>query len=103
MKDNLDSTVNAYLNIYSKISDLLSQEQTLGQSQNYNLRDLAGVLLGLAKISSDKLPESKDLAKFWIHDHQRVFGDRLASQKNKNTLTQLLLNEASSSLKVEVE
>jgi dynein heavy chain, axonemal len=41
-----------------------------------------------------------ELIRMWIHENKRVFGDRMISQEDRDTLDGLLLNEASNNFKL---
>jgi dynein heavy chain len=49
----------------------------------FNLRDVSKVFQGLVKMRPQKFSEPEMVAKLWIHECTRVFGDRLVTKKDR--------------------
>lgn len=45
----------------------------------FNIRHLTGVMQGLIFASSEKFKEQEKIVKLWIHEVERIYGDRLVS------------------------
>ena len=48
----------------------------------FNLRDLSNVFQGLLFSSNDCLTQPTDLVRLWMHEAQRVYGDKLTEEKD---------------------
>ncbi|KAL7641741.1 UNVERIFIED_CONTAM: hypothetical protein RMT77_007615 [Armadillidium vulgare] len=55
----------------------------------FNLRDMTNIFQGLLFSSGETLKQPLDLARAWLHETQRVYGDRLLEEKDLDTLTKL--------------
>ena len=52
----------------------------------FNIRHITGVFQGILMSTIEKFKEPEKMAKLWIHECERVYGDRLVSIKDLNTL-----------------
>ena len=52
----------------------------------FNIRHITGVFQGILMSTVEKFKEPEKMAKLWIHECERVYGDRLVSIKDLNTL-----------------
>lgn len=48
----------------------------------FNLRDLTNVFQGLLFSNTECLTVPSDLVRLWMHETQRVYGDKLADEKD---------------------
>ncbi|KAJ9585774.1 hypothetical protein L9F63_002411, partial [Diploptera punctata] len=48
----------------------------------FNLRDFSNVFQGLLFSNNDCLPQPTDLVRLWMHESQRVYGDKLVDEKD---------------------
>jgi len=48
----------------------------------FNLRDLTNVFQGLLFSSGECLAAPSDLVRLWMHETQRVYGDKMADEKD---------------------
>ncbi|PSN46658.1 Dynein beta chain [Blattella germanica] len=48
----------------------------------FNLRDFSNVFQGLLFSGNDCLPQPTDLVRLWMHESQRVYGDKLVDEKD---------------------
>ena len=60
----------------------------------FNLRDMSKIFQGVCSASSKLVLTQLDLIKLWVHENQRVFGDRMINDQDKELLLDLLMNEA---------
>lgn len=60
----------------------------------FNLRDMSKIFQGICSSSAKLVVTKLDLIKLWVHENQRVFGDRMISEADKNVLLDLLMSEA---------
>ena len=59
----------------------------------FNLRDMSKIFQGLCSAHSKSTTKPIDLIRLWIHENKRVFGDRMVSQEDRDTLDNLLNTE----------
>ncbi|XP_023310922.1 dynein beta chain, ciliary-like, partial [Anoplophora glabripennis] len=55
----------------------------------FNLRDISNVFQGLLFSSNDCLNQPSDLIRLWLHECQRVYGDKLIEEKDIDAFTKL--------------
>ena len=69
----------------------------------FNMRDVSKVFQGLLMMDKRKVATPVQLGRMWVHEHRRVFGDRLICDQDKEWLDTTLLKfmSASTSLKGE--
>jgi dynein heavy chain len=51
----------------------------------FNVRHLTNIFQGLLIAKPEAIKEPDNLIKLWIHESERIYGDRLASQENIST------------------
>ena len=56
----------------------------------FNLRDLAKIFQGMLMIDSKRIVNKIQLSRVWVHESQRVFGDRLTNEIDHDWLTALM-------------
>ncbi|GFQ87887.1 dynein beta chain, ciliary [Trichonephila clavata] len=56
----------------------------------FNLRDISNVFRGLMLSSSESLTKSEDLLQLWLHESQRVYGDKLLDQDDLEKFDKIL-------------
>lgn len=59
----------------------------------FNLRDISKIMQGVCSAESKQTQKAEDLLRIWIHENQRVFGDRMINQGDKEILLGLLMAE----------
>jgi dynein heavy chain len=60
----------------------------------FNLRDISKVFQGMCSGDSKSTQDVIDLIRLWIHEVDRVFGDRMINNKDKSVLNELCVAEA---------
>uniref|UniRef100_A0A182IVR3 Dynein beta chain, ciliary n=4 Tax=Anopheles atroparvus TaxID=41427 RepID=A0A182IVR3_ANOAO len=55
----------------------------------FNLRDLTNVFQGLLFSTNDCLVSSSDFIRLWLHETQRVYGDKLLDDKDIDSFTKM--------------
>lgn len=58
----------------------------------FNLRDISNVFQGLLFSSTDCLSQPSDLVRLWMHECQRVYGDKLTEEKDIDTFFKLQMD-----------
>lgn len=69
----------------------------------FNLRDVAKVFQGVLRMKPEKFLDNESVGKLWVHECTRVFGDRLATKKDRELLAANLVNLASTYASVKLE
>ncbi|XP_072167681.1 dynein beta chain, ciliary [Diadema setosum] len=60
----------------------------------FNLRDLSNIFQGLLYSSPDLLKAPVDFARLWMHEVDRVYGDKMVEDKDQETFDKLVLDYA---------
>ncbi|XP_068084396.1 dynein beta chain, ciliary [Anabrus simplex] len=58
----------------------------------FNLRDLSNVFQGLLFSQGDCLTQSTDLVRLWMHETQRVYGDKLVDDKDIEAFSKIQMD-----------
>ncbi|XP_054276549.1 dynein beta chain, ciliary [Macrosteles quadrilineatus] len=58
----------------------------------FNLRDLSNVFQGLLFSSMDCLTQPTDLVRLWMHESQRVYGDKLTDEKDADAFMKIQID-----------
>ncbi|RZF49077.1 hypothetical protein LSTR_LSTR008363 [Laodelphax striatellus] len=58
----------------------------------FNLRDLSNVFQGLLFSSMDCLHQPSDFVRLWMHESQRVYGDKLTDDKDSDAFTKFQID-----------
>ena len=64
----------------------------------FNLRDLAKIFQGVLMIDAKKVNEKGQLARCWVHENLRVFGDRLTCNEDREWLHDVLEKQVTDTL-----
>ena len=56
----------------------------------FNMRDISKVFQGMLMMDKRRVVTKVDLGRMWVHENQRVFGDRLVSDADKSWLLETL-------------
>jgi dynein heavy chain len=97
----LGTMIEATLKVYHKaLEDLLP---TPSKSHYlFNLRDIWKVFLGISQLNSKRTGSVEGVTRCWVHEVQRVFGDRLTDKADLNWLKEnvdaLLVNNFSADI-----
>ncbi|KAM6297472.1 dynein axonemal heavy chain 17 [Aegotheles albertisi] len=58
----------------------------------FNLRDLSNIFQGLLFSTPECLRTPVDLVRLWLHEAERVYGDKLISEKDQNIFGKMLVD-----------
>ncbi|NXG62204.1 DYH17 protein, partial [Hemiprocne comata] len=58
----------------------------------FNLRDLSNIFQGLLFSTPECLKSPVDLVRLWLHEAERVYGDKLVDEKDQNTFGKILVD-----------
>ena len=95
-----DDIVAASIEVFSTIAnDLLPTPSK--SHYTFNLRDLAKVFQGMLMAEQKKLNTKEQLARLWVHENKRVFGDRLTCEEDHEWLRDLMKKQVESKFSME--
>ncbi|XP_065334425.1 dynein beta chain, ciliary-like [Cloeon dipterum] len=83
------SVVNAALNLHARASQVFLPTATKFH-YIFSLRDLSNVFQGLLFSGGESLQCAEDLARLWVHETQRVYGDKMADDRDCDTFNKML-------------
>ena len=69
----------------------------------FNLRDMSKIFQGVCSAHSKTVCKKEDLLRLWYHEAQRVFGDRMVSDSDKEILSEIVFKEALDKFMVQKE
>jgi dynein heavy chain len=59
----------------------------------FNVRHLTNVFQGLLKAKVETIKEPDNLARLWVHECERIYGDRLVNEKHLQTYREFVGND----------
>jgi dynein heavy chain len=84
-----DDIVKASIEVFATIvRDLLPTPSK--SHYTFNLRDMAKVFQGMLMVDIKRMNSKEQLARLWVHETLRVFGDRLTNEEDHTWLRSLL-------------
>jgi dynein heavy chain len=69
----------------------------------FNLRDISRIFQGLCGANNKLCFTPVHIARMWIHENKRVFGDRLIDNIDRDWLDEILVNESCTTLGLQKE
>jgi dynein heavy chain len=81
----VDSSCDVYGTICSQLLPTPAKSH-----YTFNLRDVAKVFQGVLGGNPNKIKEPAQLARLWVHENWRVFGDRLINDQDRDWLDSVL-------------
>ena len=97
-KQIVDATQIVYSGVEDKLKPIPAKSH-----YTFNLRDMSKIFQGVCSSSAKLVLNKLDLVKLWVHENQRVFGDRMISEADKSILLELLLDQAERKFEVKKE
>jgi len=91
--DSIDQLVESTQLVYRGVADNLKPTPSKSH-YTFNLRDISKIFQGVVACDSKRTVETVDVIRIWIHENQRVFGDRMINNQDREVLLNLLLTEA---------
>jgi dynein heavy chain len=102
IKECSEDIINCTLKLYKDIR--LSMLPTPKKMHYlFNLRDMSKVLQGVCSASKNHATKKVDIVRLWIHEMQRVFGDRLINDEDRMWMKTKLDDEVSQIFKLTLE
>ena len=88
----LDDIVESTQKVYNAVASNLKPTPSKSH-YTFNLRDMSKIFQGLCSANQKTTTKAVELVRLWIHENKRVFGDRMVSQADRDTLDRLLNEE----------
>ncbi|VEN40996.1 unnamed protein product, partial [Callosobruchus maculatus] len=86
-----ENVVNASVALHHKVSQIYLPT-AVKFHYIFNLRDISNVFQGLLFSTNDCLNQPFDLVRLWVHESQRVYGDKLTEEKDIDSFSKLQLD-----------
>jgi len=91
--ESLGQLVDSTQIVYNSVAETLKPTPSKSH-YTFNLRDISKIFQGVCSAYSKATQEPVDLIRIWVHENQRVFGDRMINNDDKEILLSLLMKEA---------
>ena len=85
----VDATQNVYNGVEEKLKPIPAKSH-----YTFNLRDMSKIFQGVCSASIKTCVTKLDLVRLWVHENQRVFGDRMINNQDKECLLDLLMMQS---------
>lgn len=89
VKAIVDATQIVYDGVQAKLRPIPAKSH-----YTFNLRDMSKIFQGVCSASAKLVLTKVDLIRLWVHENQRVFGDRMINEADKNVLLELLMDQS---------
>lgn len=83
-----ENIVNASIVLHHKVAQIFLPT-AVKFHYIFNLRDISNVFQGLLFSTNECLNQPSDLVRLWIHECQRVYGDKLTEEKDIEAFSKL--------------
>ncbi|KAJ8921300.1 hypothetical protein NQ315_013774 [Exocentrus adspersus] len=83
-----ENVVTASIAMHNKVSQIFLPT-AMKFHYIFNLRDISNIFQGLLFSAQDCLNQPSDLIRLWLHECQRVYGDKLTEEKDIDAFTKL--------------
>jgi len=91
IKNSVGKLVDATQFVYNGVEEKLRPIPAKSH-YTFNLRDMSKIFQGVCAASNKFVTMKIDLVRLWVHENQRVFGDRMINESDKKILLDLLMN-----------
>ena len=85
----MDATQAVYSGVEDKLKPIPAKSH-----YTFNLRDMSKIFQGICGASNKTCVTKCDLIRLWVHENQRVFGDRMINNQDKEVLLELLMDQS---------
>lgn len=92
----VDASISVYNTILEELRPTPSKPHYV-----FNMRDLSKIFQGVLMIDKRKVTTAVDLCRVWVHENERVFGDRLINETDKQWLMSTLQSKFAASNSIE--
>lgn len=94
----VQSTIKVYNGVANNLRPTPSKSH-----YTFNLRDISKIFQGVCSANQKATQAKVDIIRLWIHENQRVFGDRMISNEDKEVLLDLIMEECTEIYKLTKE
>lgn len=91
--DSVDQLVASTRLVYKGVADNLKPTPKKSH-YTFNLRDISKIFQGVCSADPKRTQQKVELIRIWVHENQRVFGDRMINNEDREVLLNLLMTEA---------
>ncbi|GIQ83153.1 dynein heavy chain, partial [Kipferlia bialata] len=91
--------VDATINLYNTMKDTM-RPTPVKSHYTFNLRDLAGSVLGLLTASPLTVSSKSDLTRLWVHESARVFRDRLIDDADRKRFDNIVVDQLTDTVEI---
>jgi len=91
--DAVDQLVASTQLVYKGVADNLKPTPKKSH-YTFNLRDISKIFQGVCSADPKRTQQKVELIRIWVHENQRVFGDRMINNEDIEVLLNLLMTEA---------
>ena len=101
IKNSVENLVLAQLRIYNNV--LTGPLKPIPRKSHYtfNLRDISKIFQGICSVTNQAVSAKIELVRLWVHENNRVFGDRLVDQEDRDWLENELMKAGEEFFEVE--
>ena len=103
IQTSVDPVTDMTLRVYENVINGPLKPIPRKSHYTFNLRDISKIFQGVCSASNTHLKSKADMARLWIHENKRVFGDRLIDDEDRDWLNNLLDAEATTALDLKRE
>jgi dynein heavy chain len=94
VSSSVDAVTNMTLRVYDNVINGPLKPIPRKSHYTFNLRDISKIFQGVCTASPAHMKTKVEMARLWIHENSRVFGDRLIEDEDRDWLANLLNGEA---------
>jgi dynein heavy chain len=94
IKDAIAPLIGMTLRVYDGVLNGPLKPTPSRSHYTFNLRDISRIAQGLCSAPKKDTSQPVHLIRLWVHENERVFGDRLIDTKDRKWLGDLLESEA---------
>lgn len=92
ISESIDQIVDSTQCVFNGVAERLKPTPSKSH-YTFNLRDISKIFQGVCSADQKTTQTTIDIMRLWIHENQRVFGDRMINPQDKEILLDLLLAE----------
>jgi dynein heavy chain len=100
VKNSLNDMVDMTLKVYDNVLNGPLKPTPNKSHYTFNLRDISRIFQGLCNANSKLTTQPVHLVRMWVHENNRVFGDRLIDNVDRDWLNSLLNQVAEDTCKL---
>jgi dynein heavy chain len=101
IKSSIRELVLMTLRVYDKVLNGPLKPTPNKSHYTFNLRDISRIAQGLCRAENRSCSEPIQVVRMWVHENNRVFGDRLIDDKDRSWLNGLLTEQATKTFKLD--